>query len=419
MLCLTGANFSLVYSLQHGLADIHQAPRLPMEAQDSIIHVIFLIFSGAAVLASLALFARQALPVAYIALGVLLGPQMLGAVDNPALIREISHIGIIFLLFLMGLDLNPGRLFQLMGKTIVITLLSSLMFAATGFIIAWSYGFNLYESLLMGAAMTFSSTILGLKLLPVTALHHQRMGEVIISILLLQDLLAILLLVVVSSSTDADNQLLAIGKLMIALPLLMALAYWFVQQVLLRLLSRFDLIREYVFLLAIGWCLGMAEAASALGASYEIGAFIAGITLASNPISIYIAESLRPLRDFFLVLFFFALGAGFDVGLLEQALLPALTLALVLLLLKPLVFRVLLGYMGESAQFSTETSWRLGQLSEFALLLAILAFEQKIISYQASYVIQLATLLTFILSTYLVVLRYPTPIAVSDRLRRD
>jgi len=124
-----------------------------MEAQDSVIHVIFLIFSGAAVLASLALFARQALPVAYIVLGILLGPQALGAVDNPALIREISHIGIIFLLFLMGLDLNPGRLFQLMGKTVVITLLSSLLFAATGFLIAWSYGFNLYESLLMGCRL--------------------------------------------------------------------------------------------------------------------------------------------------------------------------------------------------------------------------------------------------------------------------
>jgi len=88
------------------------------------------------------------------------------------------------------------------------------------------------------------------------------MGEVLISVLLLQDLLAILLLVVISGGTEADNQLITIGKLMVGLPILMVLAYWFVQQVILRLLSRFDLIREYVFLLAIGWCLGMAEAAS-------------------------------------------------------------------------------------------------------------------------------------------------------------
>jgi Kef-type K+ transport system membrane component KefB len=390
-----------------------------MQEQDPIIYIIFLIFSGAAVLATLALFARQALLVAYILLGVLLGPHVLSAVDDPALITEISHIGIIFLLFLMGLDLNPGRLIQLMGKTIVITLLSSLVFATTGFIVAWCYGFTLHESLLMGAVMTFSSTILGLKLLPATALHHQRMGEVVISILLLQDLLAILLLVIVTGSTETDYQLMTIGKLVIGLPILIALAYWFVQQVILRLFSRFDLIHEYIFLVAIGWCLGMAQAAAAIGASHEIGAFIAGITLAASPISMYIAENLKPLRDFFLVLFFFALGAGFDVSLLEQALLPALTLVLVLLLLKPLTFRVLLRHTGESNTFASEAGSRLGQLSEFALLVAILAFEHEIISFQASYVIQLATLVSFILSTYFVVLRYPTPIAVSDELRRD
>ena len=390
-----------------------------MHLPESFLYVIFLIFSGAAVLATLALFARQALLVAYILLGVLLGPQVLGAVDNPALITEISHIGIIFLLFLMGLDLDPGRLFKLMGKTIVITLLSSIVFAATGFIIAWSYGFSLRESLLMGAAITFSSTILGLKLLPATALHHQRMGEVIISILLLQDLLAILLLVIIAGSTGTEHQLATIGKLLIGLPLLIALAYWFVQHVILRLFTRFDLIHEYVFLVAIGWCLGIAEAAAALGASHEIGAFIAGITLAASPISMYITEKLKPLRDFFLVIFFFALGAGFDISLLGQALLPALTLVLALMLLKPLVFRMLLRHTGETDKFSSEASWRLGQLSEFALLLALLAFEHEAMSFQASYVIQLATLLSFILSTYIVVLRYPTPIAISDDLRRD
>jgi len=133
----------------------------------------------------------------------------------------------------------------------------------------------------------------------------------------------------------------------------------------------------------------------------------------------FIAQNLKPLRDFFLVLFFFALGAGFDVSLLEQALLPALTLVVVLLMMKPLTFRMLLRHTGESNTFAGEAGWRMGQLSEFALLLAILAFEHGIISFRASYVIQLATLVSFILSTYVVVLRYPTPIAVSDELRRD
>jgi len=156
-----------------------------------------------------------------------------------------------------------------------------------------------------------------------------------------------------------------------------------------------------------------------MGLSAEIGAFIAGVTLASSPIALFIAESLKPLRDFFLVLFFFSLGAGFDLGMIEEVLLPAVLLAAALMLAKPVVFRYLLQRTGESEQRSREVGYRLGQMSEFSLLLAVLAADLHVIGNQASYLIQLATLLTFLVSSYLVVLRFPTPIAVSDELRRD
>ena len=156
-----------------------------------------------------------------------------------------------------------------------------------------------------------------------------------------------------------------------------------------------------------------------LGLSAEIGAFIAGVTLASSPISRFIAENLKPLRDFFLVLFFFSLGAGFDLGMIEEVMLPALLLAGVMMLLKPQVFRRLLLRTGESEKRSHEVGYRLGQMSEFSLLLAVLAADMSVISSEASYLIQLATLLTFLVSSYVVVLRFPTPIAVTDALRRD
>ena len=105
-------------------------------------------------------------------------------------------------------------------------------------------------------------------------------------------------------------------------------------------------IREYLFLVTVGWCLGVAALARALGLSYEIGAFIAGVAIAAGPIALYIAESLRPLRDFFLVLFFFALGASFNLPVLQQVLLPALLLSVLLLVAKPLVFKVLLVWQG-------------------------------------------------------------------------
>jgi Kef-type K+ transport system membrane component KefB len=387
--------------------------------QQDIVFTIFLIFTGAAVLATVALLARQALLVVYILLGVLLGPSVLGLVSDPELIGDIAHIGIIFLLFLMGLELNPHEFLQLMRKTIIVTLASSIVFWCSGTMLAVLFGYTFREALLIGSVMTFSSTIIGLKLLPTTILHHQRTGEIIISILLLQDFIAILLLLIVEGSATPGQTVTEFVKLLLALPLLTGGALLFVRMVLLRLLQKFDTFREYIFLLAIGWCLGMAEVAAALGVSHEIGAFIGGVALASSPISLYMSENLKPLRDFFLVMFFFSLGAGFDLTMLGSVIVPALVFALLAVAGKPPVFRYLLARSGETDNRAGEVGARLGQLSEFSLLVSILALEQQLIGIEAGYLIQLATLLTFFASTYLVVLRYPTPIALSNELRRN
>jgi Kef-type K+ transport system membrane component KefB len=387
--------------------------------QDPIVFTIFLIFTGAALFATAALYARQSLLVAYILLGALLGPSALGLVSDPELIRSIAEFGIMFLLFLLGLNLQPQELWRMVSKTTQVTVLSSLVFFAGGFAVAFMFRFTVGEALLVGAAATFSSTIVGLKLLPTTILHHQRTGEVIISILLLQDLLAIVLLLIVQGASQDSMHLLDVAKPLVALPALVAFAWIAERHLLIRLIRKFDKIQEYIFLMTIGWCLGMAELAGLLGLSAEIGAFIAGVALASSPIALFIAESLKPLRDFFLVLFFFSLGAGFDIGLIDEVILPALVLAVLMMFLKPPVFRYLLLRTGESAKRSNEVGYRLGQMSEFSLLLAVLAFENQVIGARASYLIQLSTLLTFLISSYLVVMRFPTPIAVSDALRRD
>ncbi|EGV51211.1 cation:proton antiporter [Candidatus Endoriftia persephone] len=387
---------------------------------DPILFTIFLVFSGAALLATVALFARQALLIAYILLGALFGPWGFGFVDDPAVVKEIADIGIIFLLFLLGLDLKPQELLNLLRKTTLVTLGSSLLFFVIGFSVAWLFGFSWVESLVVGGTMTFSSTIIGLKLLPTTVLHHQRTGEIIISILLLQDLLAIVMLLLLEGrGVDLASAGGRFILLLLALPVLI-LGSWLVARFLLvPLIRRFSQIKEYVFLLAIGWCLGMAELAGGVGLSREIGAFSAGVALATSPIALYIAESLRPLRDFFLILFFFSLGAGVNLEKLPDLLLPALLLATILMLVKPWAFRRLLERTGEDRERSGEIGWRLGQLSEFSLLIAVLALDLGQIGDRASYLIQLTTLFTFLVSTYLVVMRFYTPIAISDRLRRD
>lgn len=385
----------------------------------SIVFSVFLIFTGAAVLATLALYARQSMLVAYILLGMAIGPYALGLVKDVALLQDLSHVGVVFLLFLLGLNLHPQDLWHLFRKATVVTLASSALFASLGFITGWLFDYSTMECLIIGAAMMFSSTIIGLKLLPATVLHHQHTGEIIISVLLLQDLIAILVLLVLhgtGSSMEGWQQGLVFG---LSLPGLLIFAFTFSRFVLTRLLTRFDTIQEYVFLLAIGWCLGLAELSETLGLSPEIGAFIAGIALATEPISRFIAEALKPLRDFFLIVFFFSLGAAFDVSSVQAVWIPAILLAAISLLIKPVIFKQLWIREGESRKLSAEVGVRLGQISEFSLLIALLAAESAVISQQVSYLIQLATLLTFIASSYFIVMHYPTPIAVTDRLRRD
>lgn len=389
-----------------------------MEA--SIVHSFFLIFAGAAVVASIALYTRQPMIIAYIALGVLFGPSALSLINEPRLMDEMSHIGIIFLLFLLGLDMQPSHLINMLKKASWIALLSSAIFAALGYGVAILCGYSSVESLIIGIAMMFSSTIVCIKLLPTTVLHHKHTGELVVGLLLLQDMIAIgVLLVLYSISGTEDNGAMQYLKPLIGLPLLVAGAFIFVKYILLKLITRFDRFHEYIFLVSIGWCLSMAVLAETAGLSAEMGAFIAGVALATSPISQYIATHLKPLRDFFLILFFFTIGASFNLDLLSLVIVPALILAISSMLIKPVVFRHLLKGIKEDASTSWEVGFRLGQVSEFSLLIAYLAANIGLIGTEASHVIQATAILSFALSTYIVILNFPNPIAISDKLRRD
>jgi Kef-type K+ transport system membrane component KefB len=387
----------------------------------SVTFSFFLIFSGAAVFASLALYTRQPLIIAYIALGACIGPYGLSMVTDLKLLSDIGHVGIIFLLFLLGLDMQPQALWTTLRKSTVVAVFSSAIFLAMGFAVALLFGYSTQDSLVVGAAMMFSSTIIAIKLLPTTVLHHRHIGELMIGLLLLQDLLAILVIMVLLRATPGagDDNVSEMVISLLSVPLLAGTALVMVRYILLPLITRFDRFHEYIFLLAIGWCLGVAEAATALGLSAEIGAFIAGITIATSPISQYIAVNLKPLRDFFLILFFFSVGARFDLSVLHQVLAPALLLSVLILSLKPVVYRYLLKGVSEKRILGWDLGFRLGQASEFSLLIAYVAAGGALISQQASLLIQATTIITLLASSYIVVLNYPTPIAISDRLRRD
>lgn len=388
--------------------------------EGSVFYTIFLIFAGAAFLSTLVLYTKQSLLVAYILLGAIIGPWGLRLVPDVTTVQQIGDIGIVFLLFLLGLHLQPQNLVHMLKKVTWIALVSSIFFALTAYFIGRYFGLTVTESWILGGAMMFSSTIIGLKLLPTTILHHQHTGEVMISVLLMQDVIAIVVLILINGAQKSGglswDDVFLVG---LALPALCLFAFAVEKHILIRLLARFDRTQEYVFLLSIGWCLGLSMLAQKIGLSEDIGAFVAGVALAASPISLFIAESLKPLRDFFLVMFFFSIGATFNFGFAGQVVIPALILSGLFLIVKPALFYLLLKKSGEKKHVSKEVGIRLGQASEFSLLVASIALSSKLISELASNLIQATTILTFIVSSYLVVLKYPTPIALSDKMRKD
>lgn len=384
--------------------------------QESLLFSFFLIFTGAALISTVALFFRQPLLVAYIVLGVILGPFGLEYIADASLLSDIAEFGILFLLFLLGLDMQPIKLLGTLKKTFLVTLASTAVFFLLGYSTGILFNYSGTESLVTGFAMVFSSTIIGIKLLPTTVLHQKHMGELMVGILLLQDFIAIFILAFLDSNNiDQGNAL----RVLLAFPVLIIFAYLTTRFVLIKLIARFDHFKEYIFLLAIGWCLGLAALAAEIGLSAEIGAFVAGVSLATSPIALFIAYSLKPLRDFFLILFFFSLGAQLNIGLLSEVIAPALLLAALALSLKPIVFRYLLRRFSERNRLAWDAGLRLGQISEFSLLIAFVATQSGVIGELASLTIQAAAIVSFLISSYIVVFFCPTPIAINSKLRRD
>ena len=150
-----------------------------------------------------------------------------------------------------------------------------------------------------------------------------------------------------------------------------------------------------------------------------MGAFIAGVAFASSPVALVVAENLKPLRDFFLILFFFSIGAQFDYLVTQDVLIAGVAIALLIVIVKPFVFKQGFQFIGENKKFSMELGSRLGQGSEFSLLVAYSALAGGLIDMRASYLIQMVVIITFVLSTYWVVYRYRTPISVTEKNRSD
>ncbi|MDP8217659.1 MAG: cation:proton antiporter [Candidatus Theseobacter exili] len=385
---------------------------------EGIVLDIVVIIVSTAVMAWLGAVCKQPIIIAYLIAGMLIGPWGLKIIHNVEVIEGLSHIGITLLLFFAGLVLHPDRLFKLFKKTCIVTIGNCIFCALLVFLILRITGFSWQSSLFAGIALMFSSTVLVIRLLPTTTLHHKHMGSFCIAILIAQDILAVLTLMFIKGNVSGNSPiyfclLIVKGILFIFILVL------FEQYILRKMMRHSDRYHEVLYMLTMAWGLGIAALAHFLGLPYEIGAFIGGVILARNPISFFLSEKLLPLRDFFLMFFFFVLGAKFNFLIAKSIWIPALLIAIIILIAKPLVFKFLFKFVGESSDFSKEAGLRLGQCSEFGLIIAVVAIENSFISIKLSQLIQLTIILSIIISSYIVVFLCPTPIGTRKRLQQD
>jgi len=384
-----------------------------------LVHDLSILIVAAALLSYIAVLCKQPVIIAYIVCGVLVGPWGLKWIIELDFITAVSRVGVTLLLFLAGLCLHPEHLRRLFKPTAIVTLGSCLSSFIVSFVFASLWGLGLVDCIYIGLALMFSSTIITVKLLPTTKLHHDEIGAVCIGILIAEDLIAVAILVLMRGFQTGQAVIPALAVLFTKLIVLVLLSFVFEQFILRKILAKVDRFHETIFIIGLAWCLGLAMVFDIAGLSYEVGAFFAGVAVARHKISLFISERLKPLRDFFLVLFFFALGAKINLGIIKDIAMPAIILGVVFVIVKPVLMTRFFRLAGQTPVLGREASVRLGQASEFSLLIALLAFELGHINQYTSQLIQLATIFTMLISSYIVVFSYPTPIGTVKGLIQD
>ncbi len=366
-----------------------------------------LIIFVATICAFLAKLLRQPLLVGYIAAGILVGPYALNLLHSTEEIELFSKIGVATLLFIVGLSLNPdvGRE---VGKPSLYVGIGQVLFTSIiGYFLVLMLGFDSTAALYIAVALTFSSTIIILKLLADKGDIGKLYGKISVGMLLVQDLVATLILVAVTVWSSAEGAATNQASFKIVLLLLWGLvvgaALYLISKYLLPHLAKwFAGNQELLFVFSLAWGLGLAALFQVMGFSVEIGALVAGITLAASPFAYEIGARLKPLRDFFILLFFILLGAQMVLTNLGVLLVPAVVLSLFVLIGNPLIVVIILGLLGYRPRTSFMTGLTVAQISEFSLILVSLGLAVGHLNAEAVSLVTLVGIITITASTYFI-----------------
>lgn len=370
---------------------------------DNVFPGLSLIIVIGAAVALLMRLIGQPLIIGYILTGIIVGPAVLHIAKSPDTLALFSDLGIALLLFIIGLGLNPQAIREVGRTASIVGIIQISVITFLGWIVGSSLGLSSTAAAFFGATLAISSTIIILKVLSDKHEQSRLYGKIAVSVSLVQDLVAIILVVITSAGND---QSVAIGSalgLAIKGGFLVLAIYW----VSTRLLPQFhNLIsgsQEFLFLFAIAWGLGSATLFQKIGLSSEIGALLAGICLASQPYAQEISARLRPLRDFFLIVFFIALGANLSLGSLGTMLPVILAGLIIAIIAKPLVTMAVLGFLGYTKRTGFKSSVAIAQVSEFSIVLVLLAHKRGLIDSNLVTAITFVALCSIAASTYLII----------------
>ncbi|MBA2663921.1 MAG: cation:proton antiporter [Bradymonadaceae bacterium] len=374
---------------------------------ESILRGIGLIIVAAAIFTILASRLNVPSIVSYLVAGLVLGP-ITGLLAVSDVINLISHVGIALLLFIVGLELSLDKVRDV-GRVAIVAGLGQVVFtAAGGFVLAMLLGFGAVEAIFLAVALTFSSTVVVVKLLDQKGELDSLYGRIAVGIFLVQDLVVIFALTFLAAlgagSEEFDLAELAVnlGLAFGGTALLLAVALLASRYLLPRPFAWSARSPETLFIWSLCWCFLFVLASEAMNLSLEIGSFLAGISLAQLPYNEDLRRRVHPLMNFFIAIFFVSLGLQMELGAALDHIGSAAALSLFVLIGNPLIFMFIIARQGYSEKTSFFTSVTVAQISEFSFIFATMGITTGLIGEHILSIVAVVGLVTIAISSYMI-----------------
>lgn len=358
-----------------------------------------LVIGIAAVLALIGRGIRQPTIVAYLIAGIIAGPLVLGIINSTDLIKIFAHIGITFLLFVIGLSLD-FRVLKQIGKVAIVTGISQFLITAVlGFLIAIKFGFSQIQASFLAIALAVSSTVVVMTLLSEKREIDTLHGKIAIGILIVQDFIAVIALLLLPTFGQGVAFIPAIEQLVKG-ALLVAVVFAFTYLVIPGILTIAAKNQEVLFLFSVAWALLVASLFYWLGFSIEIGALIAGMSLASSKFSLEISGKIKGIREFFVIIHLVFFGSLLTGPINAQVISSTLIFSALVLIGNPLIIMAILRGFGYKKRTNFLTGLSVAQISEFSLIIVFLGFTSGLIGREILSLTILVALVTITISSF-------------------